>query len=200
MAALSSSKRSMGRHRSVAMHPAVGPHQPLGELLVEVGGTREAPAGQKARLEVAVVTLDDALGLGVGRPQHHDLHAEGPSEALERLAQGGLAATTRHEGALVVIDALLGHGPERLQAGQVPRQDVVGLTARGSSWPPSPASSRVSPTITGGFATSPFSRGMSAGGNHRSHWASSPGRYWVRPPDQAADRADGALAPGPSTR
>ena len=127
MAAWSSSKRSIGTAAKRRVVPAVGPLEPLLELGVEVGGPGEATSGEEARLEIAVVSLDYALGLGVARVEHDHLHPEGASEPLEGIGQLRLAAVTRHEGTLVVIDTLPRHGVDHLQAGEVARENVVGL-------------------------------------------------------------------------
>ena len=74
--------------------------------------------------------LDHTLGLGVPGSEHDYLHPERPPESLKGIREVGLSAVTRDQGAFVVIDTRSRHRPESQETGQVPGQDVVGLTAR----------------------------------------------------------------------
>ena len=173
---------SAGRHRSVRVDPLVRPAQPAGQLGVEVGDVVEAPARQEARLQVAVGPLDEALGLGIGRAAQIARPCRAcpgtPGTRAVRTWRPWRQAPMQPS---LSYTALRGTAAELSRDLRACRPACRAPAATGSS--SAPMQPRVArhaddhPQLVGLAVTRP---GSSTAGSHRSHWASSPGRYSVR--------------------
>src|SRR5207244_10296800 len=95
-----------------AVEAVVGPPDPAVELAVEASRVLEAPAGQEARLHIAVGPLHQPLRLGIGALAQPRPHAQRPPEALEGLGEDHPASPPLSDGALLVPDHPAGPGPE----------------------------------------------------------------------------------------
>ena len=134
-------------------------------------GPGEPPAGQERGLQIAVGPLDQALGFRVPRPALDHRDPQRPPEPVHRLSQHRLPGPPLPDRELVIPDQSPRDGTQAADQGPVPGQQIS----------PAPA----------GRPACPAPSGTSAGGNHRSHCASSPGKYSVR------NAGSPAAAPGP---
>jgi hypothetical protein len=152
---------------------------PVGALAVEVRRPGEDPTWQEAGLQVAVAPLDHTLGLRVRRPA---LDRTDSQSADERGELGGQLRAGRVPGpdrGLVVPDQHPRERPEALQQKPMPSEQIRALPG-GDHHGRQPTWVTRDHDQHRGRPTWPAPSGMSAGGNHRSHCASSPGRYEVR--------------------
>ena len=166
--------------------------QPGLDLGVEVERRDEAATGQERGLEVAVAALDQPLGLRVPSRGELDPHPECPGE------RGGLGAGLAGPADRGLAVPQPGAGAAAPPADDLPHpgQDVAGL-ARGDHH--RVRHPRV-PTRHRQHRQHPRSApptGIGAGGNHRSHWATSPGEYSSGRRGRAARTTAAAHGPGP---
>ena len=109
-----------GAGAQAALDAPVGDGQPVGELGVEVVRAGESAAGQKARLQIAVRPLDEALRFGVAGAAREDLDGQHPGESRELRGEFALA-----DARLVVPDQHLRHRLPALEQLPVPVDQIA---------------------------------------------------------------------------
>jgi hypothetical protein len=108
------------------VHPAVGPSQPRGDLVVEVPVVTKATSGQERGLVVEVPPFVHSLGLGVVRLAESGAGTECAPEGLEVVGEDLLSPPPLADAALAVPDDGAGDASELLEAAKHPPQHVIG--------------------------------------------------------------------------
>jgi len=140
--------------------------------VVEVGRGAELATRQERGLQIAVGALNDAFRFRVERFELHDFGGQRPGEPGHPVGQASAAA----DAGLVVP-----HQPPRhrrpscsASSNQIPASRS-GVVRDGTIKAVMQRENEATTTSTGGEQVWSPPTGIFAGGNHRSHWAWSPG-------------------------